>query len=181
MASCKTGSMTPDLHPDIAHLGFLLGRWRGTGAGEYPTIESFTYVEEVTFGHVGKPFLTYSQKTRNAETDLPLHAEAGYLRPVGLDRVELVVAQPSGIVEVDEGSIVEVDERSIVEVDEAAIGAHRIELESATVAATGSAKAVSAVRRVISVVGDELSYEVDMAAVGLEMQHHLRATLVRSS
>ena len=165
-------AMTPPLHRDIAHLSALLGTWRGAGAGEYPTIDSFTYVEEVTIGQVGKPFLSYSQKTRHGETDLPLHAEAGYFRPVGLERLELVVAQPSGIVEVDEGSVV--------------VGAAGpegaglvIELASVAVTTTRSAKAISAVRRRVSVVGDLMTYEVDMAAVGQPIQHHLRAELRR--
>lgn len=159
--------MTPPLHPDVAHLSFLLGTWRGRGAGEYPTIPSFAYVEEVTIGHVGKPFLAYSQKTRHAEADLPLHAEQGYFRPVGVTGLELVLAQPSGIVEVDEGTVAQIED------------GWAIDLSSVIVSTSTSAKEVSAVRRRVSVQGDTLSYEVDMAAVGQPLQHHLRAELHR--
>ena len=155
----------PAIHDDIAHLSWLLGTWAGKGEGEYPTIESFAYNEEVTIGHVGKPFLAYSQKTKHAETGLPLHAETGYFRPVGLTGLELVVAQPSGIMESHEGTV---DGTSLV-------------LTAVTVVTTGSAKDVTEVVRKITVdpAAGSLSYTVDMAAVGQPLQHHLAATLHR--
>ncbi len=158
-----------NLHPDIAHLEVLLGTWRGRGQGSYPTIESFGYVEEITFAHVGKPFIAYSQKTRHAETDLPLHAEAGYLRPVGTTGIELVIAQPSGIVEVHDGTVAVEGSRTV------------IELASTLVATTTTAKDATEVTRSITVdPAGELSYSVSMAAVGQALQHHLAANLSRA-
>lgn len=159
---------SPEVHPNVAHLGFLLGTWRGRGSGIYPTIDTFEYLEEVTIGHVGKPFLAYSQKTRHAETDLPLHAESGYLRPVGLDRVEFVVAQPTGIVELHEGEF------------NATTSGGTIALRSTSTPTTATASEVSQVARSIQVDGDTMTYHLDMAAVGQDFQRHLTAELRRA-
>ncbi len=95
-----------ELHPAVAHLAPLLGTWRGGGRGDYPTIEAFTYTEEVTIGHVGKPFLAYSQRTKGADGS-PLHAECGYWRPDGEQGLEMLVVHPSGIGEILVGEVTE--------------------------------------------------------------------------
>lgn len=160
--------MDVTLHPDVEALAPLLGTWTGTGAGTYPTIEPFSYREEIVFGHVGKPFLAYRQATVRLDTGLPAHAEAGYLRGVGGGRVELVLAHPTGIAEVAEGEAV------------AGPGRLEVRLASVVVTATATAKEVTQVERTITVEGDVLRYDVAMAAVGQRLQHHLAAELRRS-
>src|SRR6202046_517247 len=59
----------PPEHPAIAPLSFLLGRWRGTGKGDYPTIKAFDFLQEVTFSHIGKPYLIYTSRSWRLGTD----------------------------------------------------------------------------------------------------------------
>jgi hypothetical protein len=152
-----------EIHDDIRSLEFLLGTWVGEGEGVYPTIQPFAYTEQVTFTPgPGKPFLAYTQKTWRAGTREPLHSESGYLRGFGDETVEFVIAQPTGIVEVHVGTVI----------------GHRLTMEGKAIT-TLSARSVTATRRVIEVSGDQLTYQLDMAAVGQELQHHLKATLKR--
>lgn len=157
----------PELHPDVAVLAPLLGTWAGAGAGEYPTIDSFGYREEITLGHVGKPFLTYSQRTRASDDGRPLHAETGYLRVPSPGRIELVVAHPTGVTEIDEGTL-SVERHGLT-----------IEVASTSIGLTGSAKSITALSRSFRLDGDRLTYSVSMAAVGVPLTHHLAATLRR--
>jgi hypothetical protein len=157
----------PELHPDVAPLAPLLGTWSGDGAGEYPTIAPFGYWEEITLGHVGKPFLAYRQRTTARDDGRPLHAETGYIRMPGPGRIELVIAHPTGITEVAEGAI---------QIDGARI---TINVATTTIGRSASAKEVTALRRTFRIDGDTLDYDVDMAAVGLPLQHHLAAHLTR--
>ncbi|MBA2578038.1 MAG: FABP family protein [Euzebyaceae bacterium] len=154
---------SPPLHADIAPLAFLLGTWTGEGAGEYPTIAPFRYGEQVRFGHVGKPFLAYSQRTWSLDDGRPFHAESGYWRHVGDGRVELVLAHPTGVTEIQHGLL---RERSL-------------RLASVAMGLTPTAKRVDALERDIDVDGDRLAYAVRMAAVGQALTHHLAAVLVK--
>lgn len=141
----------------------MLGTWSGAGRGDYPTIEPFAYTEEVAIDHIGKPFLTYRQRTWEHGSGQPLHTEMGYFRPVATNGAELVLAQPSGVVEVLSGSVTGTE----------------MSLATTMVGTTPTAKEVLRVERRLMVDGDELVYELSMTAVGQSHQRHLLATLHR--
>lgn len=156
----------PRPHPSLSPLLELVGTWEGEGVGDYPTIAPFRYREQMVFGHVGRPFLTYVQRTWHPEHGTPMHAESGYLRVVeGTTplRVELVLAQPTGLVEVDEGELRD----------------GQLDLISTFVVATSTATPVDAVRRRLWVEDEILHVVVAMAAGGVPESEHLRSRLRR--
>ena len=159
--------MPADLHPDLEALTPLLGTWSGRGEGHYPTIQPFEYIEEVVFSHVGKPFLAYAQKTKAVADGKPLHAETGYLRVPQPGRVELVLAHPSGITEIEVGTYSVTGDRI------------EVELSTSEIGLTPTAKEVTALGRSLRIDGDELSYTVRMGAMGQPLQDHLAAVLRR--
>jgi hypothetical protein len=154
----------PPLHPDVAPLAFLLGRWTGEGEGDYPTVRPFSYGEEVNFGHVGKPFLTYAQRTWSLDDGRPLHSEVGFWRATPNSRVELVLAHPTGVAEVEEGTL----------------AGPSIELTAQAIGLSSTAKEVTTLSRSLRVEGDVLYYTLQMGAVGQPAQQHLRAELHRA-
>ena len=156
-------SADPPADP-IAALRPLVGTWRGEGRGSYPTIEPFAYAETVVIEAMPAPVLSYTQRTRHAEEDRPLHAESGWFRMPG-GRPELVIAQPTGVTEVLAGQL----EDGV------------LTLRSTEVGMTPSATVhrITATRRVLTLQGDVLRYRLAMAAVGEPLTHHLEATLHR--
>ena len=150
---------TTDLHPDLAPLAFLVGVWRGEGRGDYPTIAPFSYGEELTFVDPGRPFLSYVQRTWSLVDQAPLHAETGYWRMAGPGRVEVMLAHPTGITELLEGTV----------------EGHRITLRSTQLVRSSTAKLVEAVERSYWLEDGALHSTLGMAAVGQPMQQHLSA------
>ena len=155
----------PREHPAIAPLSFLLGRWEGAGVGGYPTIESFRFGQEIVFGHVGKPYLTYTSRSWRLDDDgnkvEPLAMETGFWRPQPDNKVEVLLAHPTGIVEIYLGEV----------------AGTRIDLATDVVARTETAKAVTGGKRLYGKIGDDLAYAFDLAAVGQQLQPHLSAQL----
>ena len=119
------------------------------------------------FSHVGKPFLAYAQKTRTVADGKPMHAETGYLRVPQPGHVELVLAHPTGITEIQVGTYSVTGD--VIELD----------LSTSAIGLTPTAKEVTALGRSFRIGGDVLSYSVQMAAVGQPLQDHLAAVLRR--
>jgi hypothetical protein len=99
-----------------------------------------------------------------------MHAESGYWRFPAPGRIEVVLSHPTGVLEVEEGTIEVTLDGTLV-----------IELATTSVALSSTAKSVTGVERVFRIRDDTMEYELRMAAVGLPMQHHLSARLVREA
>jgi hypothetical protein len=158
---------TPELHPDLEHLAFLVGRWEGTGARVWPGTDDVTVVNEVSFSHDGRPFLSYSSRTWTLLPDgrrgEPGPAESGWWRRgAGPRDVEVVLARPEGSVEVLVGTV----------------AFTKIELISDLVARTTTAATeVVATTRLYGRVESDLAYVVEQATADVPLRPYLSAKL----
>jgi THAP4-like, heme-binding beta-barrel domain len=160
--------MENEPHPSLGPLLYLLGRWEGAGVGGYPTIESFRFGQEISFSHNGKPYLIYSSRTWLLDDEgaigRPLAMETGFWRPQPDNQLEVLLAHPTGFAEVYLGEI----------------SGTKIEMITDAVVRTSSAKEVTAGRRLYGLIGADLGYAYDLAAVGQPLQPHLSAQLKRA-
>ena len=170
--------MTSDLAGELPELlrplEFLIGRWRGEGQGAVPGggAPDFPYLEELTIHNDDSlPWLTYDTKAVHPiERHIVLHVEHGWIRPQpaaadGTVPVEMVLAQPTGVVEVLVGEVVT-----------GPAGDH-LELASDVIARTPTARDISADKRMYAVRGGKLMYAIDLASGGGGLSPHLAAAL----
>jgi nitrobindin-like protein len=157
-----------ELHPSLIPLRFLIGRWEGAGVVGYPTIPSARFGQEISFGHNGKPYLIYSSRTWLLDDDgligRPLAMETGFWRPQPDSQLEVLLVHPTGISEIYLGEVT----------------GTKIELATDVVVRTSTAKEVTAGRRLYGLIGADLAYAYDMAAVGQPLQPHVSAQLKRA-
>ena len=145
----------------------MIGRWQGVGVVGYPTIESANFGQELTVTHDGRPFLHWHSRTWLLDEEgnqvRPLATEVGFWRPLPDDEVELLLAHPTGIIEMYYGKT----------------SPAKVEVKTDSVVRSPHAKEYNAGHRLYGYVEGKLMYAMDMAAVGQPLQSHLSAELKR--
>ncbi|TDQ55199.1 nitrobindin family protein [Actinorugispora endophytica] len=174
--------MQPEIHPELARLSFLLGRWEGVGVAGYEGTEEFQFGQEVEFTHEGHPYLSYRSRVWRLNEDgslgEPVTSESGYWR-VRLGEtaeqstpdkpgvhLEVLLSHPEGFNEVYLGTIF----------------ANRVEIHTDVVLRTETGLAATGGHRLYGLFGDDretLGYAWDLAADGHELQSYMSAQLKR--
>ena len=163
-----TFEIPTDLHPDCVPLAWLVGNWHGNGHGDYPTIERFSFGQEIGVAHDGRPFLHFFSRTwlvdANGKGSRPAALETGFFRARPGGEVEVMLAHQSGFVEIWYGRV----------------HGTKLELSTDVVARTHSAKEYTGGHRLYGLVEGDLLWAFDMAAVGQPLQSHTWGRLQRA-
>ncbi len=151
----------------LATVRQLVGVWEGTGSGEFPTIDSFTYRERLEFVELSGGHLHYLQQTwREVDgEEVASHTETGFVVVVGDEALEILNAQGNDRTEVLRGFVSDQDGVTVVDLQSVALAHDARMVES---------------WREIRLVDDELRYSMAMATTTVpDVELHLTAQLTR--
>ena len=155
------------MHPDLAPLAWMIGSWAGAGVVGYPSIESRNFGQEIDVTHDGRPFLMWTSRAwlldEHGNKVKEAAVETGFWRPQVDGEVELVLAHPTGIVEMYYGHTQPA----------------RVELRTDGVIRSPHAKEYTAAHRMYGYVNGNMMWVMDMAATGHALQSHVSAELQR--
>ena len=160
----------PPIHDNLLALLPLVGIWRGSGTGVVAsTGAEFSYGQQVSFVHDGRPFLAYESRAWLLDADggviRQAWRESGFWRPgAGPDDVEVVLASNTGQALLLTG----------------VAGDQRWDLATAAAIPAPTAKPVDGERRLYALLDGDLVYATELAPAGQPYAAHLNARLTRT-
>ncbi len=167
-ADVRTG---PDVDDALLSVLPLLGEWHGEGVlsgAAAGAAEDLRFGQWIRFSHDGRGFLAYESRTWRLTPDGtvvgPGTRESGFWRPRGQDDVELLVANPDGLVELYVGR---------------ARTTTSWELTTDVLARTPDAATVTRAVRLYGIVEGALMYAIDRAAADEPLRPTMSARLER--
>lgn len=183
-APLRSEAMDSDVHPDLAKLSFLLGRWEGVGVAGYADVEEFQFGQEIEFTpREGLPYLVFTSRAWRMNPDGTLGElvteESGYWRArpetkaqesgeeERIVHLEALIAHPEGFTEVYLGNVF----------------ANRVEMSTDAVVHTETGIDATASHRLYGLFGDDrrtLGYAWDLAARGHGLRSYMSAQLKRA-
>lgn len=176
--SADPADLIAGVHPEIAHLSWLLGTWKGIGRGQYPTAEPFMFEQILQFASDGRPFLEYRCVTwvvnADAERLHPSHTEQGYWRGAPGNGVEVMISNPLGICEIWTGQV------EVTGLENARITGAKLLLAAHAVTGSPTAAKVHTAERMYGLRDGRLLMAFDMGADDHATDSHVWISMERS-
>ncbi|MDO5066975.1 MAG: FABP family protein [Propionibacteriaceae bacterium] len=158
------------LNPELIALGWLVGRWEGSGNGTDANGEDFTFEQTIEFSHNGGNYLFYVSQafgmSEDGKFDQPLGMETGFWRPKADASLEVTLTNSDGWTEVLLGKI------QVTRIDL---------LTDAVVRTEGALVPHTAGQRLYGKVEGDLMYALDRATTEHELRPHMWARLSKQS
>ncbi|HJE51905.1 MAG TPA: FABP family protein [Tessaracoccus flavescens] len=158
------------LNPALRALGWMVGRWEGTGNGQDHEGNDFEFEQRIEFSHNGGDYLYYASQTfklgEEGAEQVPLGMETGFWRPKADATIEVFLASADGWAEALTGRI------QVTRID--------LMTQQGTVVRTNAAAVgYNAGTRLYGQVEGDLMYALDRETDDHEMRPHMWARLKR--